>query len=277
MEEKINLNEIVKIEQMPVVFEQLEKIGALIEEKTKDLDKLECTEENKQEVKQRRTDINNVLKLLEDKRKEIKNKLLEPYNTFNEKYEVECKERLENASELLKTKIDYIEDYQLAIKENELRDFAKEHFIDNNLENIVKFDDIKLNITLPASMKSLKEQIIGFTEKVSKDIELINLEEYKEEIMVEYQKTLDFAESKLKVSERHRLIEEMKNVSNKIEQKQIEEEKQTEKVEEAIEITVPKEIIPDEEIIKVSFTIETTKSNIVELKNWLKERNISYE
>ena len=56
-EETIDINEIMKIEQMPVVFEQLEKIGALIDERTKDLDKLECTEENKQEVKKRRTEI----------------------------------------------------------------------------------------------------------------------------------------------------------------------------------------------------------------------------
>ena len=85
-EENIGINEIVKIEQMPIVFEQLEKIGALIEKSTKDLDKLECTEENKQEVKKRRTEINNTLKVLEDRRKEIKTTLLEPYETFNEKY-----------------------------------------------------------------------------------------------------------------------------------------------------------------------------------------------
>ena len=76
---EIDINSIVRIETMPKVFSQLEKIGAFIDEQTKDIDTLECTEENKQEVKKRRTEINNTLKLLDDKRKEIKSTLLEPY------------------------------------------------------------------------------------------------------------------------------------------------------------------------------------------------------
>ena len=84
---ELNLNEIVKIEQMPKVFEQLELIGAYVDEQLKDLDKLECTDKNKQEVKDKRTVINNTLNMLETKRKEIKSKLNEPYDIFNKKYE----------------------------------------------------------------------------------------------------------------------------------------------------------------------------------------------
>ena len=80
METELNLNEIVKIEQMPKVFEQLELIGSYVDEQLKDLDKLECTDKNKQEVKDKRTVINNTLNMLETKRKEIKNKLNEPYD-----------------------------------------------------------------------------------------------------------------------------------------------------------------------------------------------------
>ena len=76
MQNKIDVNEIVKIEQMPKVFSQLEMIGTFIDEKIKDIDTLDCTEENKQEVKQRRTEINNILKELDDRRKFIKNKIL---------------------------------------------------------------------------------------------------------------------------------------------------------------------------------------------------------
>ena len=181
-ENNIDLNEIIGITQMPIVFEQLEKIGTLIEESTKDLDELECTEENKQEVKKRRTEINNTLKILEDRRKEIKTKLLEPYNVFNEKYVNECKTKLENASNVLKEKIDTIESQQLAEKENELREFAYQHIEANNLSQLIGFDNIGLNITLSASMKSLKEQILNFINEVVNDLKLIDMEEYKEEI-----------------------------------------------------------------------------------------------
>ena len=272
MENNINVIDIVRIEQMPIVFEQLEKIGSLIEESTKDLDKLECTEENKQEVKKRRTKINNTLKVLEDRRKEIKNRLLEPYNAFNEKYENECKTKLENASNLLKDKIDTIENQQLAEKESELREFAEQHCLANNVH--IDFERIGLNITLSASIKSLKEQALEFINKVVGDLKLIDMEEYRDEILYEYNQTFNFVDSKTKVLERHKQIEELKKQQENIQEKEQEEEKIVEKVE---EVLVPKEIIKDDEIIKVQFTIETTKSNIIDLKNWLKERDISYE
>ena len=273
-ENNIDLNEIVKIEQMPIVFEQLEKIGTLIEESTKDLDKLECTEENKQEVKKRRTEINNTLKILEDRRKEIKTKLLEPYNVFNEKYENECKTKLENASNVLKEKIDTIESQQLAEKETELREFAYQHIESNNLSQLIGFDNIGLNITLSASMKSLKEQILDFINKVVSDLKLIDMEEYKEEISVEYIQSLNFVDSKTKVLERHRQIEELK----KQQEEKLEQEKQEDKVAEKVEeVVAPKEIIEDTDIIKVSFTLTGTKEQIKKVKDLIIELGIEYE
>lgn len=278
MEENININEIVSITQMPVVFEQLEKIGTLIDEKTKDLDKLECTEENKQEVKKRRTEINNTLKALEDKRKEIKTKLLEPYNVFEEKYENECKTKLQNASDLLKGKIDTIESQQLLEKENELREFAYQHIEANNLSQLIGFDNIGLNITLSASMKSLKEQILDFINKVVSDLKLIDMEEYKEEISIEYIQSLNFVDAKTKVIERHRQLEELKKQQEEKLEQEKQEEKIVEKVEEVVEeVKSPVEIIENDELITVSFTITDTKEKILKLRDYLKENGINYE
>lgn len=273
-EEKIDINEIMKIEQMPIVFEQLEKIGALIEESTKDLDKLECTEENKQEVKKRRTEINNTLKVLEDRRKEIKTKLLEPYNVFNEKYENECKDKLFKASEMLFEKIGYIEDKQRADKEQELREFAEQHIKANNLEKYIRFEDIGLNITLSASIKSLKEQILDFINKVMEDIKLIELEEYKDEIMYEYLESLNFADAKVKVYCRHQAIDKYKEAQQEIEEANKEFKEVVEKVQEVIK---PKEIIEDDEVIKVSFTLTGTKEKIKKVKDLIIELGIEYE
>lgn len=273
----ININEIVKIEQMPKVFSQLEKIGQLIDEKINDLDKLECNEENKQEVKNRRSEINKTLEALEERRKEIKNKLLESYDTFEDKYNKECKEKLQNASELLKNKIDIIEYQQKQEKENELRDFVSQHIEANNLQDILTFEDLGLKITLSASMKSLKEQAKEYIEEISNNIELIKLEEYSDEILLEYKTIWDFTKAKLKVIERHKRLEELQKAKEEFEERKKQEEKIEEVVDKVIEITAPKEIINDEDIIKVQFTIETTKSNIIKLKDFLKENNINYE
>ena len=47
---EINVNEIVRIETLPKVFSQLEKIGSYIDEHINGIEELEWTEENKQEV-----------------------------------------------------------------------------------------------------------------------------------------------------------------------------------------------------------------------------------
>lgn len=281
-EEKIDVNEIVKIEQMPKVFSQLEKIGEIIKKKTSDLDKLECTEANKQEVKSRRTEINNTLALLEAKKKEIKNKLLEPYNVFEAKYNEECKEKLQNASSILTEKINAIEVQQKLEKEQELREFADEYFNHYMIKDVVKFEDIGLNITLSASIKSLKEQTKAFCERISNDLKLIDLEEYKDEIVIEYLKNLDFAKSKMLVIERHRQLEEIKKREEELKAQQEQEQEIVEKVEEVVEeIKPPVEIIDVEaqeveEVFTATFTVKTTKAKLKALKNFMESEGIEY-
>ena len=273
MENKINVNDIVKIEQMPKVFSQLEMIGTFIDEKIKDIDTLECTEENKQEVKQRRTEINNILKELDDRRKFIKNKILEPYEMFNDKYEQECKGKLVSASEVLKTKIDTIEEQQKKDKYNELFDFAMEYIAVNDIQDFVTFDDIGINITLSASMKSLKEQIIAFCEKVKQDIELINMEEYRDEILYEYKNNHNFVECKKMVVDRHKAMQQFANMA----MDQV--EKAADDLQKAMQNKVEEIIAPIEieEKQKFQFTITCTLTQAKKLKEWLKNEEIEYE
>jgi hypothetical protein len=275
MNNNFDVNEIVKVEQMPKVFSQLEKIGAFIDEQTKDLDKLECTEENKQEVKNRRTEINNALKILEDKRIEIKNQLLEPYNIFNSKYEEECKVKLEEASELLKEKIDFIENGQRKVKEDELRVFFEQYQKDYHLEDLVKFEDAKLNITITASMKSLKDTIVDFLTTIRNDIEIISNEEDSDELLLEYKNNgFDYQRAKLNLIERKKQLEALKQKQEIVEKIETEEAKVEEK---AIEITAPKEIIEEDEELEVTFTLKGSKNKILQVKKLIEELGIEYE
>ena len=159
-------------------------------------------------------------------------------------------------------------------KEKELKEFADQYLEEYNLKGFIEYEDIPINITLSASMKSLKEQILAFIEKVDSDLKLIGMEEYKEEILIEYNRTLDFVDSKTKVLERHRQLEELKKQQEEIHNKMQEEEKIAEKVE---EIVAPKEIIQDDEVIKVSFTLTGTKEQIKKVKDLIVELGIEYE
>lgn len=280
MEEKLNINEIIKIEELPKIFYELELVGKFIDEELVKVRDLQATEENKQEVKKIRTGINNTLKEFENKRKEIKTKVLEPYNQFNEKYELEIKSKLENASEELNMKIGEIESKQLYEKETEIKDFIKEHIVANHLENILLVDNViqlgGLKINLSNSVKSLKEQALTFINKVNTDLDLIALEnEFKNEIILEYKNNgFDLTKAKLNVIVRHKQLEEMQETNEKIEE--IKEKEQV--IEEIVEeITTPQEIIEDDEILTIDFTVKGTKEQLLKIKNFIIELGVEYE
>lgn len=277
MEEKLNLNEIVKIEQMPKVFEQLELIGEFIDNQLKDLDKLECTEDNKQEVKNRRTEISNTLNMLEDKRKEIKNKINEPYDQFNKKYEETTKIKLQNAYKVLTDKINKIEDEQKLIKKNKVESYFKEYCEFLKID-FVKFEQLNLNITLSISDKKLQEQTKEFLDKVNDDLALIDSQEHKEEILIEYKKNLNVSLAITTVVNRCKELEELKK---KEEEKQAQKDIEIENVQKIGKIlnAPTKEVIEAdrEEIYEMTFKVRASKSKLKELKNYLENEGYDYE
>ena len=235
---------------------------------------LDVNEDSIKEVKNARARLNKIKTTMEDKRKQVKNAVLNPYNEFEAIYNELVKDKLSKADEELKSKIDTVENTLKQEKENELREFAIQHIKANNLEDIITFDDIGLNITLSASIKSLKEQTLNFIQNIANDVKLIELEEYKDEILIEYinnikwSKKVDFAQSKLNIIERHKQLEEMKNKQKEIQLMIDEEDKIVEKVE---------EVLPPKEIITVTFTINDTKENIIKVREFMKKEGIKYE
>lgn len=281
MEETLNVQELIKLESLPKIFYQLEEIGKVVDNALVGIEDMVCNDDNKKEVKKRKQEITAFKNMMEDRRKQIKNQVMAKYDEFNKKYEEEVKSKLVNAENILNEKVSTIENQQKLDKENELRTFADQWFISKGIENIVKFEDIKLNITLTASIKSLKEQVVDFVDRIFNDIKLIELEEYKDEIMFEYKQTLDFTNSKLKVIERHKEIEYMQQLQKKAEEEQKQNDIVVQKVEETIkeveEITTPKEIIEEDEVIIVTFTIKDTKEKIIKVRDFMKEEGINYE
>lgn len=279
MENKLNLDEIVKIEQMPKVFEQLEKIGSFIDERLDGIEDLECTEENKKEVKERRTEINNTLKILEEKRKEIKNKLNEPYDIFNTKYEETAKKKLENASQVLGAKIETIENSQKKEKEDNVRAYFDEYVVSKNID-FLKFEDIGLNIILSVSDKKLLDDTKAFVDKVSDALELIEMQPYKEEILVEYKDTLNLSDSIKNVTERHKKIE-LEKEAQEIKKAQLEEEnKHIQRIDMIVsptKVEVPKEEKTEEDILEMTFKVRGSLDKLKELKKYLVDGGYDYD
>lgn len=270
-----NKNELIVLEQLPIIKYKLEQLSVEIKEKVENANKLVVNEDTVKEVKQVRASLTKEFNELETQRKQVKQAIMSKYDEFEEIYRENVSNLYKQADQELKEKIDSVENSLKEEKKNELYDFAMEYIVANNIQDYVTFDDIGLNITLSASMKSLKEQIIAFCEKVKQDIDLINMEEYRDEILYEYKRNHNFVESKKLVLDRHKEIERIVNVEELRKQNEEAIKQVEEKVEEVL--VAPKEIIEPQQVIKVSFTLIGTKEQIKKVKDFIIELGIEYE
>lgn len=278
--EELNVNEILKVEQMPKVFENLEKIGSYLEKALEDIDELECTEENKQDVKNKRATINNTKTVLENKRKEIKAKILEPYDLIEVKYNAEVKSKIDNAIATLDNKISFIEDSQKAniktLCESYFNEYAKSKDID-----FVTLESMNLKITLGlvtekgALTKKTQTAISEFIDQREKDLTLINSLEHKEEILVEYKKNLSAADSIAIVIDRYKQLEELKKQEEQKEEQKLTDEVMLNKIE---NLSAPKVEVKQEKRGNMTFTIlNETVERMKLVKEFLDSGGYKYE
>ena len=272
-EQTIDLNSLVVVEQLPKIRETLGVISKEIDKEIEYALSLDCTEESKAQVKKYRANLNKIKEELEDRRKFVKKQVLEPYEQFEGVYNELVKDKLANADKVLKERIDTIEISQREEKLKDLLEFAKAWLKYYGLEQVLEPKQVIPNITLSKSQKSLKEQIKGEIERISKDIQTIALEEMKAELLVEYVKDFDYARAKLAVMERHKKQETIGSalfVDNGNGYELVNETNLQE------EITAPKEMV-EEELIECTFTVKATKEQLLKIKEFLQELGVKYE
>ena len=193
------------------------------------------------------------------------------YDEFEELYKDKVANLYKDADSQLKEKIDNVENELKQEKENELIDFFEEYQKANHLEHLIEFSDIGLNVTISASMKSLKDQIKMFCEKVANDIKAMQTDEYSDEIWLEYKLGgFDYAKAKTNVIDRHKKQEVFKQQISK----NGEEIKQEDIIIQNIEtmVSAPKEV--DETKDWYSFEALMTEEEAKELKKWFSDKQI---
>ena len=262
---------LVLIKQLPVLEEQIKVLSAEIQKKIDNALSLKCTEESKVEVKNVRADLRKTLAEYEEKRKEVKNKIMKPYNDFEALYKVHISNKLNAADGALKAKIDEIENAQKAAKEKEVREYFEEYRESLKLY-FVTFESAGINITLTATVKALKEQAKAFLDRVADDVKMIlNLEqEQKAEIFAEYKKTLNATHAITTVTERLKAIEAERAKVAEFEQAKEAEQEVVNKV----EVVAPP---VEEKEYTLSFKVTATKDKLQALKNFLNAGGYKYE
>lgn len=274
--------ELISVKQIPIIEEQLKSVSAVIDERVKNATSLVCTEETVKTIKEVRAELNKELKEFEAKRKEVKEEVLKPYNDFENIYKEYISDKFRNADLILKGRIKVVENELKSKKEKEVIDYFEEYKLANEID-FVTYEQARINTTLSASMKSLKEQAKEFIDKIVDDLKLIETQEHKAEILVEYKNTLNVSNAITTVSNRFKAIEEEKRKQEELVNKRLEEEKQRlqdnmkrleNKQEEILQAPVETK---QEEILTLKFTVKGTKTKLKELKEFLINGGYDYE
>ena len=276
------IKDLIEVKQLPVIEEQLRSVSTVIDERVKNATSLVCTEESVKTIKEIRAELNKDYKEFENKRKLVKEQVLKPYNDFESIYKECISDKFKNADIILKGKIDNVENELKAKKEQEIKDYFEEYKTANNID-FITYGQARINVTLSSSMKSLKEQAKQFIDKIVDDLKLIETQEHKTEILVEYKQTLNVSQAITSVTNRFKAIEEEKK---RQEQKVVhiemnENHEITQKSYEQLENTFnkpleqPKE--DNEEILTLKFAVRGTRTKLRELKQFLESGGYDYE
>ena len=256
------------VEQLPVIKQNLQKVKADIDKRVAETANLVCTEESVKEIRKVRSAFSSEFLRYESARKKIKSAVLLPYSEFENVYNDCVKDPFILADNCLKQKITEVENVLKEKKQKDVKMYFNELKVANGIE-FIYFDQIGLNITLSVSLKSLKEKCKEFVDKIVSDLKLIKLQDYCDEVLVEYKSSLNVSQAIMSVKNRHIAMEKIK-----IQQSQVDNSEQViKKTEEVIVLNPP---VEEEQIFTTSFSVSATISQLKALKQFLDNGGYKY-
>lgn len=278
-------SELIVIRQLPVIEEQLQQIKASIEARVGEALSLACTEDTYKAVKKARTELNKEYDELESRRKEVKAAILAPYERFEALYK-ECAGNIyAQADAQLKSRISEVEGGLRQQKQDEVATYFDEYRKSLDLDECFTFAMSGIKVTLSDSRKALKAKAKDFLDRVAGDLALIETQEHKEEILVEYKRTLNISQAVTTVSDRHQRMEDERQRREqaaavrtaKAEAKAKVEEIVAEEAHVAPPVAVPTDEPAEERVYSTAFRVTGTMDQLRALKTFLTEGGYSYE
>jgi hypothetical protein len=202
------ISNLIVIEQLPVITERLAELSKEIDSRTQFALSLAVTEETVKSVKALRAELTKELTEFENRRKQVKEAIMAPYDAFEGVYKRFVSGKYRDADAMLKTRIDEVEDEIKARKRAELADYFNEYresvHLDADLANMERWNP---NVTQTATIKSLKVAAKSYLDRICDDLVLISKHVFRDEIIVEYRATLNASKAIIDVVERHKAIE----------------------------------------------------------------------
>ena len=271
------VRDVIIVEQLPVIAEQLRSIKAEIEEITSNALSLECTEDTVKEVKKERAKLNKLYAEFEARRREVKEQILAPYNEFERVYKECVREPFSYADTKLQEKIRNVEHELKRAKRDELREYYEEYRTSIGLtERDAPFEEANINVTLTATLKSLKEKAKEHLDRVQRDLAMIATLENHAEVLAEYRYTGNVTDAIANVNARKKAIEEELHRAEFIDD--ITNAEAIAKVNEALEAFAPPVVIDgNEDLYEVTFTVRGTIAQLKALREFLVNEGLEYD
>lgn len=229
------------------------------------------TVETKENAEKEKADINKFEKQVKAFRKQIVAKYSEPIKLFEDTAK-ETEKLLKETYDLINVQVKAFDDEQLKKVREKVESYFNEYAQSKDID-FVNFSQMNVSVTkgLLTSTgnltKKVQEQINEFIDRCVKDVEVINTLEHKEEILIEYKKTLKSAESIAMVMDRYKQLEDMKKEKESAKEQEINDEVMINKIDECL--SAPK-IEKIEEIVTFAFEFIGPKGSAKTIVNTLR-------
>ena len=208
-----------------------------------------------------------------------------PYEKFESVYKDCISDAYKAADKDLKQKIDEVEQELKSKKAAEIRSYFEEYLASKDID-FVTYEQAGINVTLSASLKSLKEQAKTFIDRIVSDLALIEtFTDLKTEILVEYKKSLNVSDAITGVKARAKAVQEEQARQEAEAEKRAAEAQRVEAIKAAIpeapaavEAPTEQQAAPaPEKKYCIRFTVKGTKEQLIALKKFLNEGEYEYE
>ncbi len=272
--------ELIIIEQLPVITERLALLSEEIDGRICAALALECTEETVKAVKALRSELTKDFGELENRRKAVKSSIMKPYERFEAAYKQYVSDKYRSADAQLKAKIDGVEGEIKQRKYDALKEYFDEYRLSRGAD-FIDMDSWRPNVTLTATLPALKKEGKAYVDRICDDLALIETQEHKTEILVEYRRSLNVSQAITSVAERHRAIEEQKRRQDEAEARRAAEQEVVKRVEAAAPAPLPAPTVAPVEdgdpMLTVGFKVTHRRSKLKELKGFLEDGGYQYE
>ena len=266
--------EVLSIVNLQQTEKTLKEISERCKDRLKTAEQMACTEETKQATKKLRAELNREFAEYEAERKERTAEYEKPLKMFKDIYNQYIAEPFRNADIALKVKINDVETAQREEKALEVKEYADELKQAYSLDWL-ETERIMPNVTLSASVKSLKAAAKERLDKIKSDIDCIGVIDDSGEMFAEYMDCLDLAAAKIAVEKRKKAVEEAEKAKSAYTQY----EEVNRQAEEKVDMLAPpviEEEKPEEKKYTMTFTVSGTIEQLKALKAFMINNNIIF-